>query len=70
MLRPTSRFTATSLDEVAGCLRAKRKLRKAGQERAAIKREVNRRREVLSLENVHAEDAPSMSAALANGRGF
>lgn len=43
LLRPTVRFPATRLEEVAGCLRAKRETKTPAQMRAAIGREVRRR---------------------------
>jgi AbrB family looped-hinge helix DNA binding protein len=43
LLRPAARFPDTDLEEVAGCLRSKGKLRTPAQMRAAIRREVVRR---------------------------
>jgi len=43
LLRPAERFSTTDLDEVAGCLRSKRKSKTPAQMRAAIAREVMRR---------------------------
>ncbi len=43
MLRPAPRFAAATLDEVAGCLRTRRKPKTATQRRTAIDREVKRR---------------------------
>src|SRR6476660_3763715 len=43
LLRPAARFPDTDLDEVAGCLRSKRKPKTPAQMRAAIRREVIRR---------------------------
>jgi AbrB family looped-hinge helix DNA binding protein len=43
LLRPASRFLEAALDEVAGCLRTKRKSKTPAQMRAAVKREVIRR---------------------------
>jgi AbrB family looped-hinge helix DNA binding protein len=43
LLRPAGRFPQTDLDEVAGCLRSKRKSVTLAQMRAAIGREVTRR---------------------------
>ena len=43
LLRPARRFPQTDLDEVAGCLRSKRKSITLAQMRGAIGREVNRR---------------------------
>jgi AbrB family looped-hinge helix DNA binding protein len=43
LLRPARRFAAVDLDEVAGCLRSKRKSKTTGQMRTAIRREVVRR---------------------------
>jgi len=40
LLRPTARFPNTGLEEVASCLRSKRKSKTAAQMRAAIGREV------------------------------
>jgi AbrB family looped-hinge helix DNA binding protein len=45
LLRPAARFPDTNLEEVAGCLRAKRKSKTPAQMRAAIGREVMRRRD-------------------------
>jgi len=44
LLRPAAYFTDTNLEEVAGCLRSKRKSKAPAQMRAAIVREVIRRR--------------------------
>lgn len=43
LLRPTGRFAETKLDQVAGCLRSKRKAKTPAQMASAIGREVNRR---------------------------
>jgi AbrB family looped-hinge helix DNA binding protein len=43
LLRPTGRFPETSLDQVAGCLRSKRKSKTPAQMAVAVRREVNRR---------------------------
>ena len=43
LLRPAGRFRGTDLDEVAGCLRSKRKSKTTTQMRAAMGREVIRR---------------------------
>jgi AbrB family looped-hinge helix DNA binding protein len=43
LLRPTPHFPNTNLEEVAGCLRSKRKSKTPAQMRAAIGREVQRR---------------------------
>lgn len=43
LLRPAGRFPETDLDQVAGCLRSKRKPATAAQMDAAIRREVKRR---------------------------
>ncbi|MBZ5593744.1 MAG: AbrB/MazE/SpoVT family DNA-binding domain-containing protein [Acidobacteriia bacterium] len=43
LLRPAARFSKTVLEEVAGCLRSKRKSKTPAQMRAAIGREVMRR---------------------------
>ena len=43
LLRPATRFPATDLDQVAGCLRSKRKAKTLAQMRAAIGEEVMRR---------------------------
>src|ERR1700694_5979014 len=43
LLRPFARFPAADLDEVAGCLRSKRKPRTLARMHTAIKREVIRR---------------------------
>ena len=43
LLRPAGRFPRTDLDEVAGCLRSKRKSKTTAQMRTAIAREVIRR---------------------------
>jgi len=43
LLRPTGRFPQTSLDQVAGCLRPRRKSKTVAQMHAAIRREVIRR---------------------------
>ena len=45
LLRPATRFPATRLDEVAGCLRSKKKAKTIAQMHAAIGREVIRRRD-------------------------
>ena len=45
LLRPSSPFPLTGLDEVAGCLRSKRKAKTIGQMQGAIEREVRRRRD-------------------------
>ncbi len=44
LLRPAARFPATTLKEVAGCLASKRKSKTPAQMRAAVDREVMRRR--------------------------
>src|SRR5947209_20462834 len=43
LLRPAGRFPHTAIEEVAGCLRSKRKSKTLAQMRAAIGREVIRR---------------------------
>jgi AbrB family looped-hinge helix DNA binding protein len=43
LLRPAAHFPATGLEEVAGCLRSKRKSKTPAQMGAAIGREVMRR---------------------------
>lgn len=43
LLRPTGRFAQSDLDEVAACLRSKRKSKTPAQMRTAIRREVMRR---------------------------
>jgi AbrB family looped-hinge helix DNA binding protein len=43
LLRPAARFPKTSLEEVAGCLRSKRKAKGPKQMARAIKQEVMRR---------------------------
>ena len=43
LLRPATRFPDTNLEEVAGCLRSRRKSNTDAQMRAAIGREVMRR---------------------------
>ena len=43
LLRPAGRFPAADLDDVAGCLRSKRKLKTTARMRTAIAREVIRR---------------------------
>jgi AbrB family looped-hinge helix DNA binding protein len=43
LLRPAAQFPDTNLEEVAGCLRPKRKSKTPAQMRAAIGREVMRR---------------------------
>jgi AbrB family looped-hinge helix DNA binding protein len=43
LLRPAAHFPDTNLEEVAGCLRSKRKSKTPEQMRAAIDREVKRR---------------------------
>jgi AbrB family looped-hinge helix DNA binding protein len=43
LLLPARRFPATTLDEVAGCLRSHRKAKTPAQMQAAIGREVTRR---------------------------
>ncbi len=43
LLRPAALFPDTNLEEVAGCLRSKRKSKTPAQMRAAIDREVMRR---------------------------
>jgi AbrB family looped-hinge helix DNA binding protein len=43
LLRPAGRFPAADLNQVAGCLRSKRKSKTPAQMRAAIGREVIRR---------------------------
>ena len=43
LLRPAARFPATELDDVAGCLRSKRKPKTPSEMRAAIGSEVKRR---------------------------
>lgn len=45
LLRPADRFPATSLADVAGCLRSRRKPKTITQMKAAIAREVGRRRD-------------------------
>jgi AbrB family looped-hinge helix DNA binding protein len=45
LLRPAARFPDTNLEEVAGCLRSKRKSKTPAQMRVAIGREVMRRRD-------------------------
>jgi AbrB family looped-hinge helix DNA binding protein len=45
LLRPVTRFPASGLDEVAGCLRSKGKPKTLAQMDAAIEREVLRRRD-------------------------
>ena len=40
LLRPAARFPAAGIEEVAGCLRSKRKSKTPAQMRAAIGREV------------------------------
>jgi AbrB family looped-hinge helix DNA binding protein len=45
LLRPAGRFPAAELDQVAGCLRSKRKPKTAAQMRAAIASEVIGRRD-------------------------
>jgi AbrB family looped-hinge helix DNA binding protein len=45
LLRPAVRFPRADLDEVAGCLRSKRKSRTIPEMRAAVGREVMRRRD-------------------------
>lgn len=45
LLRPAAHFPDTNLEEVAGCLRFKRKSKTPAQMRAAIGREVMRRRD-------------------------
>jgi AbrB family looped-hinge helix DNA binding protein len=43
LLRPASRFPRVNLDEVAGCLRSKRKPKTIAQMDEAIRRQVKRR---------------------------
>ena len=43
LLRPAGRFPRADLEEVAGCLRSKRKSKTPAQMRTAIRREVMRR---------------------------
>ena len=43
LLRPAAHFPDTNLEEVAGCLRSRRKSKAPAQTRAAIVREVMRR---------------------------
>jgi AbrB family looped-hinge helix DNA binding protein len=43
LLRPATRFPDSNLEEVAGCLRSKRKSKTPEQMRAALGREVMRR---------------------------
>jgi len=43
LLRPAGGFPEADLDQVAGCLRSKRKAKTPAQMRAAIEREVSRR---------------------------
>jgi len=43
LLRPAGRFPTTDLDDVAGCLRSRRKAKTSAQMRGAIEREVVRR---------------------------
>ena len=43
LLRPATHFPDTQVEEVAGCLRSRRKPKTPGQMRAAIDREVMRR---------------------------
>jgi len=43
LLRPAGRFPKADLDDVAGCLRSKRKPKTPGQMRTAVDREVIRR---------------------------
>jgi AbrB family looped-hinge helix DNA binding protein len=45
LLRPSVHFADTKLEEVAGCLRTKRKSKTPAQMRGAIGREVVRRRD-------------------------
>ena len=45
LLRPIGGFPEVTLDQVAGCLRGKRKAKALKQMDAAIKREVDRRRD-------------------------
>ena len=45
LLRPAAHFPVTNLEEVAGCLRSERKSKTPAQMRAAIGREVMRRRD-------------------------
>jgi len=45
LLRPAVHFADTKLEEVAGCLRSQRKSKTPAQMRAAIDREVMRRRD-------------------------
>ena len=45
LLRPASYFPKTDIEEVAGCLRFKRKSKTPAQMRGAIDREVMRRRD-------------------------
>jgi AbrB family looped-hinge helix DNA binding protein len=45
LLRPSGHFPETALDEVAGCLRSKRRPKTPAQMRTAIGREVIRRRD-------------------------
>ena len=43
VLRPAARFTEANLDEVAGCLRSRRKPKTPAQMQTAVAREVIRR---------------------------
>jgi AbrB family looped-hinge helix DNA binding protein len=43
LLRPAGRFPETHLDEVASCLRSKRKTKTISQMNSAVAHEVNRR---------------------------
>jgi AbrB family looped-hinge helix DNA binding protein len=43
LLRPAARFNESDLEEVAGCLRSKRKAATLAEMRTAIEREVSRR---------------------------
>ena len=43
LLRPADRFPLTGLDQVAGCLRPKRRSKTPAQMRTAVSREVMRR---------------------------
>jgi AbrB family looped-hinge helix DNA binding protein len=45
LLRPATRFPASQLDEVAGCLRSKKKPKTLAQMHTAIESEVLRRRD-------------------------
>jgi AbrB family looped-hinge helix DNA binding protein len=43
LLRPSSRLPQTSLDEVVGCLRSRRKVKSLGEMNSAIDKEIKRR---------------------------